>query len=89
MKADANPMHAANSSPRCTATSKRSGQPCKNPSVRGWAVCRMHGARGGHSPGKGHPSWRHGMRAREWIEARAETNGLVRLAREIERTLTN
>ena len=34
-----------------------------------------------------HPSWRHGMRAREWIEARAEINELVREAKEIERML--
>ena len=29
-------------------------------------------------------SWRHGMRAREWIEVRAEINELVREAREFE-----
>ena len=32
---------------QCTAMSKRSGQRCKNPAVRGWTVCRMHGAGGG------------------------------------------
>ena len=32
---------------QCTATSKRSGKRCKNPAVRGWNVCRMHGAGGG------------------------------------------
>ena len=82
-----NPMSKAHAAPRCTATSKRTGERCKGPAVRGWRVCRFHGAGGGHSPGKDHPSWRHGMRSREWIEARAEINELVREAREIERML--
>ena len=34
--------------PRCTAHSKRTGLLCKSPAVRGWTVCRMLGARGGH-----------------------------------------
>lgn len=87
MKHDANPMHAANAAPRCAAKSKRTGLPCKNPAVRGWKVCRMHGARGGHPPGKDHPSWQHGMRSQEWVEARAEINELLRETREIERLL--
>jgi hypothetical protein len=33
--------------PRCSAMSKRTKQPCKAPAVRGWTVCRFHGARGG------------------------------------------
>ena len=82
-----NPMSKAHAAPRCTATSKRTGERCKGPAVRGWRVCRFHGAGGGHSPGTDHPAWRHGMRAREWIEARAEINELVREAREIERML--
>lgn len=42
---------------RCTATSKRSGDRCRNPAVKGYSVCRMHGAgnrkkgtRGGRPP---------------------------------------
>ena len=38
---DPSPMLRA---PRCRATSKRSGKPCRAPAVRGKAVCRMHGA---------------------------------------------
>ena len=45
-KASDNPMQSAHASPRCSATSKRSGQPCQAPAVRGRHVCRMHGARG-------------------------------------------
>jgi len=29
---------------RCTAKAKRSGERCKNPAVKGYAVCRVHGA---------------------------------------------
>jgi len=39
---------------------------------------------GGHPAGKDHPSWRM-VCAREWVEAKAEINELVREAREIER----
>ena len=84
MKSDDNPMCKAHAAPRCTATSKRTGVRCKGPAVRGWSVCRFHGAGGGHSPGKDHPSWQHGMRAREWTEMRKEINDLVREARKIE-----
>lgn len=62
MESDVNPMQRAHRSPRCTARSKRSGILCKNPAVRGWAVCRMHGAGGGASSGSQHPNYRHGVR---------------------------
>jgi hypothetical protein len=32
---------------QCKATSKISRKRCKNPAVKGYSVCRMHGARGG------------------------------------------
>ena len=70
MKSDANPMQRAHAAPRCTALSKRSGLLCKNPAVRGWRVCRMHGAGGGHGPGKANPAYKHGIRSREWVELR-------------------
>jgi hypothetical protein len=47
-------------------------------------VCRMHGAGGGHPPGKAHPRWKHGMRSREWTEQRREICDLVREARELD-----
>ncbi len=40
-------MQSAHDAPRCTALSKRTGFLCKPPAVRGWNVCRMHGAGGG------------------------------------------
>ncbi len=32
----------------------------------------MHGAEGGHGPGKANPAYKHGMRSREWVELRKE-----------------
>jgi hypothetical protein len=40
-----NPMQKVHAAPRCRARSKRTGQRCKAPAVRGFRVCRMHGAR--------------------------------------------
>ncbi len=71
MKSDANPMQSAHAAPRCTAHSKRTGCLCKNPAVRGWAVCRMHGAKGGHGEGKTNPAYRHGLRTRQYRDMRA------------------
>jgi len=85
MKDDDNPMCRAHAAPRCAAKSKRTGQPCKGPAVKGWSVCRFHGAGGGHGAGADHPSYRHGMRARAWIEARREINDLVREAKKAKR----
>jgi hypothetical protein len=78
MESDANPMQRAHSSPRCTALSKRSGFLCKNPAVRGWRVCRMHGAGGGQPSGAAHPNYRHGLRTGSWTQERRYINELVR-----------
>ena len=83
MKGDDTPMSKAHAAPRCTATSKRTGQRCKGPAVRGWRVCRFHGARGGQPPGKDHPSWKHGARSREMVELRKMVNAMARQAREL------
>jgi len=40
------------------------------PAVRGWQVCRMHGARGGAPEGKRNGNYRHGARSKETIEIR-------------------
>lgn len=73
-----NPMSKAHAAPRCTATSKRTSERCKGPAVRGWRVCRFHGAGGGHGPGNANPAYRHGMRSREWMDMRKAVNELVR-----------
>lgn len=80
MKSDANPMQSAHAAARCTARSKRSGKPCRAPAVRGWTVCRMHGARGGALPGTGNPAYRHGGRSSEAEALRKAINVLLREA---------
>ena len=79
MESDVNPMQRAHQSPRCHAHAKRTGILCKNPAVRGWAVCRMHGAGGGSPSGPKHPNYRHGTRTKVLQEIRQ----LVRELREI------
>ena len=62
-----NPMQAA---PRCTAKSKRTGQRCRAPAVKGWKVRRMHGARGGAPEGKRNGNYKHCARTKEMIALR-------------------
>ena len=63
-----NPMQRAHEAPRCQAKSKRSGKPCRAPAVRGFRVCRMHGASGGAPEGKRNGNYRHGARSKEIAE---------------------
>lgn len=72
-KGDANPMNPVQrlrDAPRCHARAKSTGERCKCPAVRGWRVCRVHGARGGHSAGPTHPQWTHGGRSQEVMAVR-------------------
>lgn len=68
--------------PRCSATSKRTRERCKAPAVRGWTVCRFHGARGGGPRGERNGMYRHGLYTKEAIEERRFFRELVREARE-------
>jgi hypothetical protein len=52
--------YAFQKAPRCTAMSKRTKEHCKAPAVRGWNVCRFHGARGGAPEGEANGAWKHG-----------------------------
>ena len=81
-KDDANPMDRANAAPRCHATAKRTGQPCRAPAVTGWRVCRVHGAGGGQPSGPAHPNWRHGERSGEAVTSRAQIGALLRECRD-------
>lgn len=50
MKPPDNPMHPAqrlSDAPRCKVMAKTTRCRCKGPAVKGWSVCRMHGAKGG------------------------------------------
>ena len=67
--------YAFQKAPRCTAKSKRTGQRCKAPALRGYNVCRFHGARGGAPKGKANGAWKHGY----YSEAAKAERLLVRL----------
>jgi hypothetical protein len=82
-KHDANPMQSAHAALRCCARSKRSGLPCRAPAVRGWRVCRMHGARGGAPEGRQNGAWRHGARGHDAVARRRQVEEFVKLARHI------
>ncbi len=67
--------------PRCRATSKRTGERCKAPAVRGWTVCRFHGARGGGPKGERNGMYRHGLYTKEAAEERRLLRELLRQSR--------
>jgi len=71
-------------SPRCSATSKRTEQPCQAPPVTGWTVCRFHGAGGGGPTGARNGAYRHGLRT---AKATAEQQAFAELLRECREAL--
>src|SRR4051812_4248861 len=73
------PMNQAR---RCHARSKRSGKPCQAPAVKGWAVCRMHGA-GGGAPLGNKNALKHGLYAAETIAERQTIRALLRESGEL------
>lgn len=84
MESNGNPMHPAQrlqDAPRCHAKAKATGTRCKAPAVRGWAVCRMHGAGGGAPKGRQNGMWMHGGRSVEATETRRLISELIRRAR--------
>ena len=68
--------------PRCHARSKRTGKPCRAPAVRGYKVCRMHGARGG-APRGNKNAMKHGYYSEQAIQQRKAVAELIRRSREI------
>ena len=76
-------VYAFQNAPRCTATSKRTRKPCQAPAVRGWDVCRFHGARGGAPMGKANGAYRHGLYTAEAVEERRWLRELLDEAREM------
>jgi len=65
-------------SPWCHATSKRTRKPCMAPAVKGWTVCRFHGARGGGPKGKRHGMYRYGLFTKEAVAERRVLRELLR-----------
>lgn len=68
--------------PRCRSRSKRTKLPCRAPAVRGFDVCRFHGARGG-APHGNRNAWKHGTRGGDWASEAADLRALVRGARKL------
>ena len=68
---------------QCTALTKRTKQPCKNPAAYGCRTCRMHGARKKETikRGKDHVNFVHGQRS---LEAQAEQSAVSRRLQQIE-----
>ncbi len=69
-------------SPRCSATSKRTRKRCCAPAVKGWTVCRFHGARGGGPKGKRNGQYRHGRYTKEATQERRALSDLLRQAQQ-------
>lgn len=68
---------------QCTALTKQTKQPCKNPAAYGCRTCRVHGARKAESikRGKDHVNFVHGRRT---LEAQAEQSGTSRRLQQLE-----
>ena len=66
---------------RCSATSKRTGKPCQAPAVKGWTVCRFHGAGGGAPKGARNGSYKSGLYTKEAVEERRYLSELLRQSR--------
>jgi hypothetical protein len=83
-----NRQYSFQKAPRCSATSKRTRERCKAPAVRGWAVCRFRGARGGGPKGKRNGMYRHGLYTNEVVKERRFLRELVRSARDARSSFT-
>jgi len=72
--------YAFDNAPRCRARSERTGQPCRAPAMRGWRVCRFHGAGGGAPVGARNGLNRHGLYGKDFVEERRLMRALIREA---------
>jgi hypothetical protein len=77
-----NLVQLMNAESRCSATSKRSRRKCQAPAVKGWTVCRFHGARGGAPKGNANGAWKHGRYTNEARAFRQECRALIHAARD-------
>lgn len=70
----------------CTAKSKRTRLPCKNPAAYGCKTCRFHGARQQKTilQGDSHPNYIHGSRT---LEAQRQFSKLCLELQQLENTM--
>ena len=66
---------------QCTALTKQTKQPCKNPAAYGCRTCRYHGARKNIVRGKDHVNFVHGRRT---LEAQLEQSATSRRLQQLE-----
>jgi hypothetical protein len=66
---------------RCHARS-RTGQPCRNPCVSGWKVCRHHGV-GGGAPVRNRNAWKHGRYSAEHLAESQKLRELIQDSRRL------
>ena len=78
-----NRVYAFQKAPRCSATSKRTGKPCQAPAVRGWTVCRFHGAGGGAPKGARNGRYKNGLFTTEAVEERRVIRELLRRSSDV------
>ena len=78
-----NQEYSFQKAPRCSATSKRTGNPCQAPAVRGWAVCRFHGAGGGAPKGARNGNYKHGLYTKTAVDERDAIRKLLRESRDM------
>src|SRR5215468_5871820 len=76
------PVLRLRQAPRCSATSKRTGRPCRAPAERGKRVCRFHGARAGAPKGPANGRYCHGAFTKAALEERRALAELLRQARD-------
>ena len=82
MNSDINPMQSAHNAQRGPARRKGTGQPGGAPAVKGFSVCRMHGARGGAPKGIGNGRYSHGLRSEFYTTLFEENRRLNKQVRE-------
>ncbi len=70
------------SAPRCTATSKRTGNRCGSPAEKFKTVCRFHGAMAGAPSGAANGAFKHGKFTCEAIAVRKLITDARRSARD-------
>ena len=80
-----NPMREARTAleqhPQCGARSKRTGFPCKAPSMPN-GRCRLHGGKSPGAPsGEKHWNYRHGRRSKAAAQNKREVRELLRALR--------
>jgi hypothetical protein len=83
-----NRRYAFQKARRCHATSKRTKKRCGAPALKGWEVCRFHGARGGGPTGKRNGAYRSGAYTKEVRAARRQLADLIRETRRLSQQIT-